>query len=1046
MGKLLRIRALSETLTPTSPAWSAMPSPTIFSGSPGTYALPVTNATSATWVSPGSKPAWLTITAGSPPTLSWGTDAPVGDTAAVVLRAVSAGGTTADCAPFTLSVQARVSTPSGLWGTSYNYNTPATWGMYARDNTTRLGNPAHTIAYLNTGYVKSKDMLGVYNPAQDRIVYMGGDPDSWSINGVDGFDNGSGSNGTFWGSFALSDPRRIKREAGTPDDPSKIYSQRDDGPFLVHDEANGRAVYHGSSTFGWDLQSPRNAVYPAAVSPVTRLGPTSARFAGAISDYPVGIKLRFEITHPVGGAVSMRGRVTAVSDAGGGNIDVTVSWHDPNCSFQNPQSVMRAVDPWLYSAGYHWSKSGAWQEASDFVSYDEVKNKKQCRLLAFNYGTGEVTRLLFDLQGAATGSMRYGGVYLSATATGRGPEIWATDPDGITWTRYDLAALTATNYATTAGADTRSCLKINQGCADDDGNIYMWLPLENKLRIVNIRGATPSVTVKTHDYGSIIRDPGTGLATDFNEICYGMVWNRDIRRIEFYITPTGKTIGGNANPRLFLLDPSKAVVGVEYIGDTDDTGSQIRAATFVRVPKTPQETWMFGGNNDNALSADQKLRVFIGGNKRKWANVTHGDRWINNFGRGSNPNTYGSSTPSQTDKIPLFAFGAWVEGVDNSGNPTGVLYHRIGGDGDYAGSEVVQIRLDQIGSGSTVPLQANLSTDLTTASEWKNRSWATRYPAGGTGSQSDICLNPANLSQWIPVPIHTWGVNSYVPGWGYVEDFAAPLNLPSGYDNLYGSIPWIEHLPTGANPLTTQALRFWSESGANAGLWVKGPLKGSIGRSFLADYNGASGKLIGFNKASNNYSQVWEWTPGGSLVVSGNAYVRHNGENKGVVPVSTDCAIFWLTGSKYLIVAKGTGDNYWPGPWIVGYDHATPAGEHTLYKGANGSAILDGMSQVTVTIDRARQEIIWWCLPSSAIRYGNAFYLYRSPISDPMNLKRMYFVGEGGSESAFLDEIGGSGLRIGGCYDGYLYTMKKSGVMPVDDGDYAGQIIRLPIY
>jgi hypothetical protein len=93
MGKLLRIRALSETLTPTAPAWSAMPSPTIIEGQSGSYTLPVANATSVTWAGSVAQPAWLTLVAANPPRLTWST-APAAATidATCELIAVGAGG------------------------------------------------------------------------------------------------------------------------------------------------------------------------------------------------------------------------------------------------------------------------------------------------------------------------------------------------------------------------------------------------------------------------------------------------------------------------------------------------------------------------------------------------------------------------------------------------------------------------------------------------------------------------------------------------------------------------------------------------------------------------------------------------------------------------------------------------------------------------------------------------------------------------------------------------------------------------------------------
>jgi hypothetical protein len=90
MGKLLRIRALSETLTPTAPAWSAMPSPTIIAGSSGSYALPVTNATSVTWAGSVAQPAWLTLVAANPPRLTW-TAAPAAATIDATCELIATG-------------------------------------------------------------------------------------------------------------------------------------------------------------------------------------------------------------------------------------------------------------------------------------------------------------------------------------------------------------------------------------------------------------------------------------------------------------------------------------------------------------------------------------------------------------------------------------------------------------------------------------------------------------------------------------------------------------------------------------------------------------------------------------------------------------------------------------------------------------------------------------------------------------------------------------------------------------------------------------------
>jgi hypothetical protein len=988
-------------------------------------------------IEPGDTlPAWVTsvTTTG----INWGAAATAGATYSFRLRASNGfGASTSNIISGT--VQA-VST--GLWGTPLSY-TAAIWNYTSRTGAalrTNVAAAGGNISLVGPVYA-SKHTQGFYRPTDGRVYIGWGDQSPANLADADGmFDTSSpGDSQPLTVSF-IPGSTTMRREYGSrfsdsaPYD-SDVWLSADEG-FAVYDSVADRAILNNIDSFTLQFFQGGNTWRGDAL---TYVGPTQFSVPGDLTaTYAARKAVMVECTVAAAGGATLRkrGRISG-STFGGGVTTVTVAWWDSDFAFQSP---IRAVPA---------ASNGGIQAYND-PSFRTSDSKWVTRLWAMNFTTRAWTPIVFSVPGQSdSGVNAKNAVFVPGSITGRGDEVhsWAADR----MTVWNLATNTVTR-PTTGGVpfgENGQCWP----CFDGKRYAYIWVTgpgVFSQLRRWDVIAQTQTIIPVTYQ-GQPLTDTGTGTVAYLGSKAWAdgiwTFWNAELNRIELWLNSAGP-VGAEVYADIWLVDPANPTAP-ELIARQDDTGAKIRTNNPIHIPtvgSTPAQTVASADMSFGGAPWPDKMRFFIAANRRKWANVTHGQRWINNFGRGSNPNTYSSSTPSQTDKIPYFTFGAWVEGLDNSGNPTGVLYHRVGGDGDYAGNEVVQIRLDQIGSGSAVPLQANLSTDLTTANEWKNRIWCTRWPVGGTGGQSDICLNPANLSQWSPASIHTWGVNSFVPGWGYVEDFVAPLNLPSGYDNLYGSIPWIEHLTTGINPLTTQALRFWSETGANAGLWVKGPLKGSISRSTLADYNASVGKLIGFTRNTNNYSEVWEWTPGGSIVSRGNAYVRHNGENKAVMPVTVDSAAFWLSGTKYLILSKGTGDGFWPGPWIVGYDHATPAGEHTLYKGANGSAILDGMSQVTVTIDRARQEIIWWCLPSAAARFTNAFYLYRSPISDPMNLKKMYFVGEGGVESQFLDEVGGSGLRIGAAYDGYLYTMKRSGTMPVDDGDPAGQIVRIPIY
>jgi hypothetical protein len=1059
-----------------APTWASTPSLNVFGGIAGstTFSFSGGSPTSVV-VEPGDTlPAWVTsvTTTG----INWGTAATAGSAYSFRLRASNGfGASTSNVISGT--VQA-VST--GLWGTPYNYNTPATWGMYARDNTTRLGTPAHTIAYLNTGYVKSKDMLGVYNPTQDRIVYMGGDPDPWVITNVDGYNSGSGSNGTFWGSFALTDPRRIKRERGTPTDNSKLYAQRDDGPFLVHDESASRAVYFGSSTFGYDVELGR-PWHPAPVSPVTYLSANSARFAGTVAGCPVGTKLRFEITHPVGGAVSMRGRVTAVSDAGGGNIDVTVSWHDPNCTFQAPQSVLVAVDPQLYAAGSAWTPTGPWQEDSNFVSYDEVKNRKQCRLLAFNYSTGEVTRLLFDLQGAATGGNRFNGQYLSATATGRGPEIWAFDKASQAATKYDLTALTATNYSLdTSGQTDTYTTYVNQGCSDDAGNIYVFSATHDKFGVVNVRGASPTYTVKAHDYPTRLYPSGASQGF----ICYAMVWNRDIRRVEMYCASDGDSLGGEAKPWLYLVDPSTTPYKVELIGNTDDTGSRIRAATFVRVNKTPQETWMFGGNQDNALSADQKLRVFIAANKREWQTLTTGPHWYHSFSEFNGKATDAVdavATATQVSAFPAPIFGHWVPEIGNDGLHTGKVYIRAGGDGDYGGNEVTILRLDQPLTGTTFDTQLNTVTSAADFALWRNRI-RTGLQSGSTGSPKEVLLNPADLTEFQPVSVHTWHMNSFVPGYGYVESMRAPATIGgttttlrsqcvglfpvlngtvltdnSYADNLWGASRFIQG---DASPsLMTGALIAWSEAGASAGKWQRTVVDSNTNKR-LACFNTTRNRLVGYNSQSSGEVQFYEWTPGaGSFVAIGSPiYPGSVTNNDGVYsvedPGNHSDAIWWIEGDKYLIRKCSPAGAAQHG--FLTYDRSN----NTLVRNRSGApggawnAICDAADAakwaVTVAFDRARREA-YWIVGQGTQSADRAALLYRSSFDDLWNWRPMHVrnsselivAGKGDGNTASV--VGIKYAFVAGDFI-YVCVGLGAGMYGPSSDIRAAKVLRLPIY
>lgn len=470
---------------------------------------------------------------------------------------------------------------------------------------TRVNNN-HDVAERNFPPYGSKDVIGIYRPADGRIWFGGGDQNHWGLSNVDGFSDGfNGSNTVFIGSFAIDNPTHICRESAIPVSQDGIYGQRDDGPFFVHDAVNDRAIYYPSSTFGGSLDQAHETRYPR--TPVTYLSSNSARIPATLAEAQVGTKVRFNITHPVGGAVSMRGRVTAVADAGGGFVDVTVNWFDLNCTFQNPQSVALATD-----GGGHWSQTGAWDDAYSFTSYNEGTNKFYRALHVLNYATGTVSRLLFALPSASAPTGKSLGVFVHPSATGRNPEIWAISPgDSPTLTRYDLTTLAITNYTPSWGADVREMGRINQGCTDGAAKIYAYAPISNKIITINVAGAAPVVTARDIGYPAPLYNPAGGQT--FYQICYYMVWNENLSRIEMYVMHSGGTIGVG-NSHLFLLDPTTNPVGAQYLGPNDSDGRQIWGCAYTRVPGNPGLTFIYGGNG-TVPGATDKMRVFIGGNR-----------------------------------------------------------------------------------------------------------------------------------------------------------------------------------------------------------------------------------------------------------------------------------------------------------------------------------------------------------------------------------------------------------------------------------------------
>lgn len=1084
MGKLLRIRATSETIAPTAPSWSAMPSPTILAGIAGSYVLPVANATSITWAGSVAKPAWLTIVTTTPLSISWTSAATAGTVDANCELLATGPGGSVPSGKFPLTVQT-VSTE--VWGPEYDYSA-ANWRLYRRDYATRYTageGVGHDVAQYNFPLCKAKDSDAVYRPTNGRIYTYGGDQAMWSMN-FEGFTTSANkSNNNICSSFSVtSNPTWIAREAGYPNSQSEMYGQMDDKQALMHDSVNDRLLWFCNSTFGNEWAEDSTYIYGnPIIAPVTLVNSTTARFASTTTAVPVGTKLKFLMTVGANSNVFKRGRVTSVTDVGGGQIEVVLNWWDTLVSFQNPSGVVVSRSDTDF-APRHGTPTGAWQEASiqgGAEYYNESTGKWYGAMLAMDYSTRLVSRLLFEMPGRGQGFQTYCAQFLPASATGRGAEVWAagggTDLDAVT--KYDLATMTATQYSTGGAFSPQATFgymtRTNKACNDGRGNIYFFCPnapAPQRIGIVNVRGATPTFSSKAVDYPTkLVAGPGFLYAS------YRMVWNEEIQRIELYCMETeGTVVDGNC--AIFLIDPSTTPAKVERIGDKDANGRNISGSTVVHVPtigSSPAHTWMMSGDAVAAPEACSRTRIFIAANRRKWEGLSAGSHWYHSFTEFNPKATDAVSTFTQVAAVPAPWFGNWVPEIDSSGLHTGKVYIRAGGDGDYGGNEVTILRLDQL-SGTTFPTQLNTVTGSGDFAQWHNRI-RTGFQGSGTTGAREILVNPANLSEWAPVSIHTQYLNSFVPGYGYVEDWISPNTIGGGthtraeyaaasgftytplLDNGYPQINWGDSYgmaqqvtsPASGNTVV-ESLNFWSELGANAGKWQRAVKNTGIqGGKRLAEFNTDRNVLLGFKSGSGNMATVYEWTPGaGSFVKIRDIYENQvvGNDFAGVFEMAgnNEAAITWVSGDTYLVRRQRSGR--------CGFITYVRGGAVTRNKGANGNAICDAADAISAGViacpDRARGQVLW-IVGQGSDSANRTIKLYRSPISDLWNWREMYVANS--SEillpgSAVLGMDGSVGIKPAFVAGDYLWlgtNVGQSKYGPSSDID-ALKVWRIPIY
>jgi hypothetical protein len=513
--------------------------------------------------------------------------------------------------PAPAPVQVAPAPPIGTdaWGPEYSYASPM-WRQYRRDRATRV-NSLSDLAERNTGYTLIRNLFPSYRPADGRVWYGHGNSRTWILQNTDGYkDSPQDSSGTTVFSFHPDNPTHVTRERAWPLDPDQMYGQVIDG-WRGHDPVHDKwlsvpACGHGTE---WDANW-----NPTSISPVQYVSSTKARFAATTTQVRVGEKLKFFINHPAAGAnLGMRGRVTAVADVGNGQVEVTLKWFDPDITFQNPQSVLiSANDP----TNSFFEPLGAWQEGAtegQYVYFHEGKQKFCTALNSMDYDTGVMSRLFFTMPSRDTSVCGNSGQIMTPASTGRGHELWLFKGASADWIgKYDLQSLEYTAWGTSAGLEAAHG---NFGCGDENGNLYLLGPLDNKLYVWNIRGSSPVRTVKTISASQII-DPAH-INPGFS---YVMKWNSQISMIELYASRTNQPLGVG-DIKICLLDPSTDPVQVRQIGSRDQNGQQVWGAMFVHIPSNgtvPARTLLMGGTGYTQWGIPggepDKLRTFVAAN------------------------------------------------------------------------------------------------------------------------------------------------------------------------------------------------------------------------------------------------------------------------------------------------------------------------------------------------------------------------------------------------------------------------------------------------
>lgn len=462
---------------------------------------------------------------------------------------------------------------------------------------------------------------------------------------------------------------------------------------------------------------------------------------------------------------------------------------------------------------------------------------------------------------------------------------------------------------------------------------------------------------------------------------------------------------------------------------------------------------------------------------RAWEQLTIGSRWHIPAARRGSPVRGDAAAMDAMDMALVDGvyqpqWSSIVQSIDAEGQPTGELFWRLGGDGDYNGTEVQRLLLHAI-SGTTCPARTNTATDETNAQQWQRRCKTVTGFLGGTAAVVEFVLDKEDQSKWWPGPGHHYNRTSYVPGRGYVELSAVPAEIPptpeeceepyTGQTDPFEFGPRSYGINRGSSQIVT-GIAVWDPS---TGVWSRGcRLSNGPGGAghfpvAAAEWNHTTGTLLMAGCPSSLTSTaIWEWdgVTDEPLAPSKSVAFTYDGSANKHTLFGIGAAIHWLEGDHYLF------HNRWPAnglPRLLMLYDNSGAGAFAALDGTSGAAgssdVINaahaGGRQVMPVIDRAARKVYWLVPPAGSTLTGTwaPFRLYVSSFGSPlngadlMNLVEVPVEGADALDKPWVDNDGGYGSRFGAVFDGHLWIVADAMVNGPVEGQKLAQLWRLPL-